>query len=61
MLREIEYGVRILMWMLSEDGQKGRRQPERIQLPGEGDIQEARKQQAERDALNVAAALGIEV
>lgn len=34
-MREIEYNLRVLYWMRTEDASKGRNQPTRIPLPGD--------------------------
>ena len=33
LLREVEYGVRVLAWQKTADGSKGRNVPERLALP----------------------------
>ena len=33
LLREVEYGVRVLAWQKTADGSKGRNAPERLALP----------------------------
>jgi len=33
LLREVEYGVRVLAWQKTADGSKGRNVPERLTLP----------------------------
>lgn len=50
MLAEIEYGVRTIAWMQSEDGEKGRNRPERIKSPRPAN------EQAEADAKQSAKA-----
>lgn len=34
-MREIEYSLRVLYWLQTEDGSKGRNQPTRIPFPGD--------------------------
>lgn len=37
MLSSVEWGIRVLAWMKTEDGQKGRNIPERIEPPVKGE------------------------
>lgn len=34
-LREIEYDLRVLIWMRTQDAQKGRNQPQRLPMPSD--------------------------
>ena len=53
LLRDVEYGIRYLVWMQSTDGAKGRNRPERLLLT-EGERRRAHPERYRYDAMPIA-------
>lgn len=56
MLRSIEHGVRVLAWMQTRDGERGRRRPRPVPAPGERE--DAARRAAATDTAAIDAILG---
>lgn len=60
LLRQIELNQRRWAWAHTKDAKSGSNEPQPITLPGEAELVDAKEQQAEQDALAVAAAFNLD-
>ena len=61
LLRQIELDVRTFQWSFSEDADKKNTAPEPIPLPGEEEAYERAEEREDRNAIELAQALGIKI
>lgn len=59
LLRQVEHDLRLWMWAHTKDAKNNQNQPDPIPLPGEAERMEAKVEEAERMAANVASQLGL--